>query len=375
MKSKIYTFTAMILLAGLFTATKAIATVHQVQVGNFFFNPSSLNVTVGDTVKWVWVSGSHTTTSSTIPAGATSWDHLINSSNTTYSYTVTAAGTYDYVCTPHAAMGMVASFVATNPSNTLSVAPANQNVGAAAGSTSFTVSSNTSWNAGCNMVWCTCTPSGSGNGTISATYSENTSTSQRSATITVTASGAATQTVTITQAGAAPTLTVTPSSQNVTQAAGSVNFSVTSNTNWTSVSDQTWCTVTPSGTGNGTIAATYTVNSTGSQRIAMITIAVSGLPDQMVTVNQDAALGVNDQAAEAFTFYPNPVRSKLTVLSESLKTSEVEVSIYNINSSRVLGPVTISGSPASIDLSTLSEGIYFLRIGNSGKVQKIVKTL
>ncbi|MCX6282117.1 MAG: BACON domain-containing carbohydrate-binding protein [Bacteroidetes bacterium] len=376
MKTKIYTLTALIFLAVILAATEASATVHQVQVGNYFFNPASMNITVGDTVKWIWVSGTHTTTSTSIPAGAASWDQPITSSNTTYSYTVTNAGTYSYKCTPHAAMGMVASFVATNPSNTLSVTPSNQNVGAAGGSTSFSVVSNTSWNASCNKAWCSCSPSGTGNGTIDVTYSENTSVSQRVASITVIATGAPTQTVTVTQAGAAPTLTVTPASQNVTQLAGSVNFNVTSNTDWTSVSSQSWCTVTSSGTGNGTITAVYTANTTGSQRMAMITVSVSGLPDQMVTVSQDAALGINDQPAQTYLIYPNPVRSTLTIASESLKSSADEITIYSISGMKVMGPVTISGSPVSVDVSTLSEGVYFIRIGKdgSGTVKRIIKT-
>jgi len=244
---------------------------------------------VGDTVKWVWISGSHTTTSTSVPTDAASWDSPINSSNTSFSYKVTVAGAYDYKCTPHAAMGMVGSFTANSP-NTLNVAPSNQNVTAANGSTSFSVTSNTSWNASSNATWCTCTASGTGNGTITANYSQNLS---------------------------------------------------------------------------------------SSQRIATITVTVSGVPPQQVTVTQaGSTLGVNDQAVVTFTIYPNPVRSTVNIASESLKTSVEEINIYNINSQRVLGPLYISGSPATIDLSTLSQGVYFIRIGNdkTAKVQRIIKT-
>lgn len=175
--------------------------------------------------------------------------------------------------------------------NTLSVTPSNQNVPATpAGTTNFTVTSNTSWNASSNQTWCTVTPSGTGNGTITATYTVNTSANSRVANITVTASGAPTVTVTVTQAGATPTLTVTPPNQNVPATpAGTTNFTVTSNADWTVVSDQTWCTVTPSGTGNGTIVATYAVNPNATSRIANITTTVSGLSPVVVTVTQAAA--------------------------------------------------------------------------------------
>jgi plastocyanin len=201
MKKFTYAVFTMTLLVGMVFNTSLFAVTHNVQVGNYYFSPSSLNVEVGDIVKWVWVQGSHTTTSSSIPAGAPSWDEPINSGNQTYSYTVTTAGTYDYVCTPHAGMGMVGSFIATVPANTLTVTPSNQNVNATAGSTSFTVLSNTTWNASSNQTWCTVTTSGSGNGTLVANYNENTTTSSRTATISVSISGLPPITVQVIQDG------------------------------------------------------------------------------------------------------------------------------------------------------------------------------
>ena len=113
MKKSTFSMYAMLLLAGMALPVSLLATIHTVQVANYSFSPSSLNVTVGDTIKWQWVSGNHTTTSSNIPSGAATWDQPINSTHLTYEYTVTVAGTYNYVCTPHVGMGMIASFVAT----------------------------------------------------------------------------------------------------------------------------------------------------------------------------------------------------------------------------------------------------------------------
>ena len=88
-----------------------------------------------------------------------------------------------------------------------------------------------------------------------------------------------------------PTLAVTPANQNVTAAAGSTTFSVTSNSNWTVSSDQTWCTLAPlSGFGTGSVAATYTSNSSSVQRVANITISVSGLSPVIVTVTQNGVV-------------------------------------------------------------------------------------
>ena len=90
------------------------ATTHTVNVQNFQFSPASItNVVVGDVIKWVWIEGTHTSTSLTIPAGADVWDAALTSGSTEFSYTVTEAGVYNYECTPHGAFGMTASFTAT----------------------------------------------------------------------------------------------------------------------------------------------------------------------------------------------------------------------------------------------------------------------
>jgi plastocyanin len=83
-----------------------------VQATNFSFIPNTLNVSVGDSVKWVWVTGDHTTTSISVPGGAATWDALLTSAQQTYIYVVTVPGTYQYKCTPHFP-SMVGSFNAS----------------------------------------------------------------------------------------------------------------------------------------------------------------------------------------------------------------------------------------------------------------------
>ena len=172
----------------------------------------------------------------------------------------------------------------------LTVVPSNQNVPAGpAGSTTFTVTCNATWNASTPATWCTVTPSGTGNGTITATYTEDTTIIQRIAVITVTSGSQAPQTVTVTQAGAMPTLLVVPSNQNVTPPAGTTTFIVTSNTDWAVTVDSSWCTATPSGSGSGTIYATYSENSSVNTRVATLTVTVATLTPQQVTVTQSGA--------------------------------------------------------------------------------------
>jgi len=99
--------TVFSILITIILTLNSFATIRNIQVSNFVFTPASVNAFIGDTIKWVWVSGSHTTTSTNIPLTALTWDSPITSTNTTYTYVITKSGTYNYKCTPHEAMGMV----------------------------------------------------------------------------------------------------------------------------------------------------------------------------------------------------------------------------------------------------------------------------
>jgi plastocyanin len=92
----------------------AFATVHTITVSDFQFNPTTLNVMIGDTIEWQWINGSHTTTSGNIPSGASSWDSQINSANPVFTYVVTVAGSYTYFCQPHSVI-MGGTFTASTP--------------------------------------------------------------------------------------------------------------------------------------------------------------------------------------------------------------------------------------------------------------------
>jgi plastocyanin len=213
MKKSILFTTAMLLLVTEFMQNNAYATKHIISVQNFSFSPASIpDVIVGDTVRWVWVSGTHTTTSTTIPAAAATWDSPISSTHTSYEYAVTTAGTYNYKCTPHASMGMTGSFIASAPAATLAVMPSNQNVAADAGSTSFDVTSNSAWTSSTDRDWCTATASGTGNGTINVNYEANPTNAIRVATITVSVSGLDPMMVTVTQDMSSVSVTEIPGS-------------------------------------------------------------------------------------------------------------------------------------------------------------------
>ncbi len=172
----------------------------------------------------------------------------------------------------------------------LAILPPNQNVPAWSGNTNFQVNSNTTWSVSSDAAWCTITSpaSASNNDTIKTAYLQNTSVTPRVANINVTGIGVSVQSATVTQEGVAPMLSVTPPNRNVDFPAGTTTFSVSSNTSWSVVSDVSWCTVTPSGSMNGIITATFTENTGLSSRVCSVTVTVSGIPSETVTVTQAA---------------------------------------------------------------------------------------
>lgn len=109
----------LLLLTCLCFSHWAKGTTHTIQVSNYTFTPTILNnVFVGDTVRWVWINGTHTTTcdqnadpSTYLPTGAATWNALITSTNPEFKYKVTVAGTYQYTCIYHQ-VDMVGSFTA-----------------------------------------------------------------------------------------------------------------------------------------------------------------------------------------------------------------------------------------------------------------------
>ena len=94
---KIYTLIATLLIL----KSSFSQTTFTVHVSNYQFNPATINAVVGDKIKWVWDEGFHTTTSTTIPGGADTWDAPLQTTGATFTYTLTVEGTYNYECSIH----------------------------------------------------------------------------------------------------------------------------------------------------------------------------------------------------------------------------------------------------------------------------------
>lgn len=92
----------LFLLVAFCFVTRSVATTWVVLAGNFAFLPATMTIHLGDTVKWQWVMGDHTTTSHSVPTGAVSWDAPLNTSVTVFVYVPAVTGVYNYHCAMHA---------------------------------------------------------------------------------------------------------------------------------------------------------------------------------------------------------------------------------------------------------------------------------
>ena len=62
-------------------------TSHIVEVRDFAFVPETLNISVGDTVVWQWIEGTHTTTSDST-TGQNVWDAPIDINNQVFRFVI-----------------------------------------------------------------------------------------------------------------------------------------------------------------------------------------------------------------------------------------------------------------------------------------------
>ncbi len=93
--------TILYFIASLLNLCLNAQTVHTIQVSSFSFAPNNIpNVSIGDTIRFVKVSGTHTAHSTNVPQGANPFAFQ----NATGDYIPLVAGTYQYQCNIHTSM-------------------------------------------------------------------------------------------------------------------------------------------------------------------------------------------------------------------------------------------------------------------------------
>ena len=176
------------------------------------------------------------------------------------------------------------------------------------GNKTFNISSNTSWTVLCDQVWCNITPvSGSGDGSVTVLVEDNISTVERMATIIV-KSDAGNKTINVTQSGATAILSLDMNSLAFASGSGSENFKITSNTSWTVVSDQSWCTVSKtSGSGDSSIRVSVTENTFTNSRKATVTVESETITRSLAVIQS----GATSSPSQDRTFIVGGVQFKM----------------------------------------------------------------
>ncbi len=108
-------------LSVLITPQEAQTAVYEVRVKNFEFLQPFDTVFVGDTIRWIWEEGIHTTTSNGIPPGAMPWNALLDQHHPVFEYVIWVVGRYEYISLTAAPL-MGSSFVVAQPTS-LSIEP------------------------------------------------------------------------------------------------------------------------------------------------------------------------------------------------------------------------------------------------------------
>ncbi|MBV6655328.1 MAG: fibronectin type III domain-containing protein [Mameliella sp.] len=177
-----------------------------------------------------------------------------------------------------------------NPVFFLNVSPPNLSLPSSSGTTSLTVSSNTTWIVSDNVNWLSVTPgSGNGDGSLTVNYSAYTGLISRQAEITIeTTDGLIVRQIPVIQESADPMLEINPSVLDFSANGGSDFVSVIANQSWTVGSPGVnWIQVTPdNGTGNGTLMVQCDLNNNSTSRSASLLLTGNNGGSVMLTVTQ-----------------------------------------------------------------------------------------
>ena len=253
---------------------------------------------------------------------------------------------------------------AVPPTPTLTVSPISLNFASSGEQQTFTVTSNADWTISSSDSWLTVSPAlGSNNGTVTVTAAENTATTQRTATITISGTGITAQTISVSQnvASIIPALSVSTTSLNFAASGENQAFSISSNTDWTVSSSDSWLTVSPAlGSNDGTVTVTAAENTATTQRTATITISGTEVTPQTISVTQDAAAEVPtvvpDEAQTVGADGKGTITLNLSIPSDATLTGSFEITL----------PAGITLNEDSTVLSTELKANFFLAFTNEG---------
>ncbi|MEO8711119.1 MAG: T9SS type A sorting domain-containing protein [Parafilimonas sp.] len=337
-----------------------------VTVQNHLFTPSGFTINLGDTVRFTWLNGSHTTTSLIIPAGAASWDHPINSSSTSFTYIPSKIGVYNYKCIPHFSMGMKGNFTVVCPQPSVQIS-ADGSVLFCKGESVLLKSSVTS--AITFYQW-----KKDGTNIANAKSSTYTATVTASYTLMVTNScgNSATSNAINVKANPLPQAIITPSDTVLICKHDSVMMQATTGASQTYQWQKNGSNIA------GATASSYTAKTAGKYRVN-VTKTTTGCSKQSAVTRviiQCPSLAktnsiVDDNAAKIF---PNPSAGSFHISIPSYNDGKYFLTIFDVNGKQVVNSNIISKDYSFGN--ELTPGIYLVQVRNDNKVilrEKIIK--
>jgi len=158
-------------------------------------------------------------------------------------------------------------------------------------------------------------------------------------------------------------------SLNFTPSGSTKQVELTSNTNWVTSGKASWVTLTPSvGNGNTTLNITASVNTSSSIRTNTITFT-AGTAIKTLLITQDATVSVSELSKPIdLNIYPNPTSGIVTISSNQ---AIVNIEVFDVTGKLVYSQQNIKQTNTTLDLSTLSNGIYFINdVTENGGVSK-----
>jgi hypothetical protein len=173
-------------------------------------------------------------------------------------------------------------------------------------------------------------------------------------------------------------ISVNPSFQNIGSASVATQFSVTTNGTWTASSNQTWCTVTPSGVGSGTLTATIAANTSPNPRSAVITIIDNALYQIFAYINQEGTSLIPADASyiigpssvyqgQTNVSYTTPVITNATSYIWTLPTGATGISSSN--------SISVNFGNNAISGIIMVQGMNSVGLGNASSLYITVNPL
>ena len=134
---------------------------------------------------------------------------------------------------------------------------------------------------------------------------------------------------------------------------------------------------TYSDTGNYTICLTITDTFGCQSTFCDSLFDISRLSDLIAYVDVLGSTGINkiSQSNNSLSLYPNPTANLLTLSLPDKNIKSCTINLYDMLGEKVLGELRMENGELKIDVSTLSQGIYFLEVTMDGEkvVRKVVK--